>query len=442
MQNRILSAMAVICQFLALFPFVLVTEGIGFGEYVWWHYAVFYAAIAAFYGCGRLLGTWASHGGFSRKTKPWAVFLSRIGFIVPTAAFIVFCAVLELHSGLYMYLLPGCIVGYFGGYLSAGKGYSDVFTRGWFAVFFVAALISAIMLNFTMNKPLISSGMAQLCTMFGVLIVATAVLTNQTNIDIQTRQRGGGRALLPKGTRSYNAWLIAVVGAVLIGLFLFSEPLAGLLFKGIQAFMRWLLSLFRSGEQIDSDGVEMAENTADKMEYYANESPIGDLLMLLLAALIVFLIVKFRRQIWAFFKEIFSPLFKAQEQEEAVPFYDEFSSSTDERMSSRERRRTERELYRRYRRETDPVMKYREGYEIFLVRLGMSPFPQLTTDTTTIHSDKGEKAFGGQVPDSRLDGMVLVYNRVRYGGEIPSEQELEELDRIINTITRNNNYSL
>lgn len=437
MHNRILITLAVFCQFLALFPFAVLTEGVGFGGYVWWHYAAIYAAAALFYGCGRFLGAWASRGGFSRRTKPIAVFLARVGFFVPSAAFIVVCAVFHFHTGLYLYLLPACIAAYFGGYLSVGKEYSDVFTRGWFAVYFVAAILSAILLNCTGNKQLVSDGMMQLCVAFGILIVLAAVLTNQTNIDVQTRQRAGGHALVPKGTRRYNAYLIAAVGAAVVGLFLLSGPIASLLFKGIQALLRWLLSLVRAGVQEDPQDGEMAENTADAVEYDMTENPIADLLMFLFEVFIVILIIKFRRQIWGFFKEIFAPLFKVPVREEAVPFVDELSESSDEKTASRELRRSEREIYRRYRRETDPVMKYREGYELFLIKLGASPFPQLNTDTTTIHSAKGEKAFGRHIPEAELDGMVQVYNRVRYGGEVPDERELLELDRIIEAIIRN-----
>ncbi len=434
MYNRILSALAVFCQFLSLFPFVVLAEGVGFGEYFLWHYAVFYAAIAVFYICGRLLSAWAANCGFSRRGKSVAVFLSRTGFLVPTAVFIVICAILELHTGLYLYLLPGCIAAYFGGYSSAGKEYGDVFTAGWFAVFFVAALISAVLLSFTHDPQLSSGGMAQLCVSFGLLIILSAVLTNQTNIDIQTRQRSGGRAVLPKGTRGYNAWLIAVVGAVIVGLFMLTGPASRIISEGIKALIRWLLSLLRYHEEPDPDEGEMAENTAEPIDYPMNENPIAELLTFLLGAAAVFLIVKFRRQIWGFFKEIFAPLFKVPQRYEPTPFVDELSESGFDRISARERRRTERELYRRYRRETDPVLKYRQGYELFLVSLGKTPFPQLATDTTAVHCDKGGKAFSSRIPKAQIDGMVEVYNRVRYGGAIPAQQELEALDEVVRAV--------
>jgi len=164
------------------------------------------------------------------------------------------------------------------------------------------------------------------------------------------------------------------------------------------------------------DDNELAENTSDVIDYTTNENPYADLLMFLLAAGIVFLVVKFRRQIWGFIREIFAPLFKEPVREESAPFFDEVSSSGDAKYASRSFARTERELLKKYRRETDPAMKYREGYELFLMRLGRSAFPQLPTDTTTLHTDKGGKAFGGRVLDDSKPKYVnspetLVYHK-------------------------------
>lgn len=52
MHKKLLMVLAVLCQFLVLFPFLVMSEGIGFGEFVWWHYAAMYAAAAGFWAVG------------------------------------------------------------------------------------------------------------------------------------------------------------------------------------------------------------------------------------------------------------------------------------------------------------------------------------------------------------------------------------------------------
>ena len=52
MHKKLLMVLAGLCQFLVLFPFLVMSEGIGFGEFVWWHYAAMYAAAAGIWGGG------------------------------------------------------------------------------------------------------------------------------------------------------------------------------------------------------------------------------------------------------------------------------------------------------------------------------------------------------------------------------------------------------
>ena len=434
MYERILTALAVFGQFLAMFPFVVTAESVGFGEYVPWHYFALYGVLAVFYCCGRLLSCWANGGGFSRRVKPFVMFLSRIGFIVPTVAFCVIGAIIGAHTGLYMYFLPGCIMEYFAGYLAVGKGYSEIFTRGWFAVFFVASVLAAVLTGFTNDKYIISVGMTQLCIAFGVMMITAAILTNQTNIDTQTRQRAGGNSVLPKGVRSYNALLITGAGALVVGMCLFAKPLAGAVMTLIKLLIRWLLSAFHGSEDTEPDDGGMDENTAEQMDYFQGTNAFAQLFIYALVIGMIILAVKFRRQIWEFIKDIFAPLFKVNVQEQSQPFIDEFSSSTDLRQRSRDNARNEKDLLKKYRRETDPVLKFRKGYELFLMKLGRSAFPQLPTDTTTAHRSKGGMAFGARISEQHIGEMVRQYDRVRYGGKIPDSEALEQLDRLLNEI--------
>ena len=38
------------------------------------------------------------------------------------------------------------------------------------------------------------------------------------------------------------------------------------------------------------------------------------------------------------------------------------------------------------------------------------------------------------MPEEEISGMVRTYDRVRYGGEIPDNNELEQLDRLLDDI--------
>ena len=83
-----------------------------------------------------------------------------------------------------------------------------------------------------------------------------------------------------------------------------------------------------------------------------------------------------------------------------------------------------------YRREQDPVQKYRKGYLLFLLRLDRTAFPHLPSDTTTVHGKKGELAFRR----NDIEKMVGEYNAVRYGGAIPDEYQLSAQERLLNEL--------
>ncbi len=428
MNSRILSAAAYFCVFLSLFPFAVITEGIAFSEYVWWHYFALYGVNITFFLMGYLCRGWVSGGSFSKKLESVAVFFSRAAVAVPIVIFSAVVLLCGLSAGLFLYSLPAAVIAYFYGYSAFGKGYSDVFTRGQFALFFVAGIIAAILLSLTYDKEISSVGMYQLCISFGVLIVMAAVLTNQTNIDMRTSQRSAGKAVLPDGLRSYNALLIAAVGAVIVGLCLFSGPVAKLVFEGIKQLISLLLSLLRNNEYEVPDYQYDGEYQSG--EYISYEENTGsELLNLLLLIILIVVIIRFRKQIWSFIKEIAAPLFKQSEQAEAVPFYDEVADSAA-KFRSGNRKKELKQLYKRYCREDNSVARYRIGYTLFLMKLSDSPYSQAISDTTLIHNIKGNNAFHRD----ELDGMVAVYNKVRYGGYTPTTDELSAQHRLIEQI--------
>ena len=73
-----------------------------------------------------------------------------------------------------------------------------------------------------------------------------------------------------------------------------------------------------------------------------------------------------------------------------------------------------------------------------MLSLGQSALPVIETDTTTVHSDKGRRAFGSRSEElpQGISDMVNVYERVRYGGEVPENAELERLDSVLRQVRR------
>lgn len=433
-EPKILKAAAVFGQFLAMFPFAVLLCGVGVNSYEPWIYLAAYAVWAAFYIAGRFSGTLARElersGKPSKKAQPVVLFLSRIAVIIPSAVFIITVMAARITSMTFFYVLPAAIIAYFGAHGCTGKGYSDVFSRGWFALYFIAAVIAAIMLWSTNEEELAAAGIFQLCAGFALIILISALLANQTNIDVCTKQRAGGKSVLPGGLRRYNAVLITVVCSVTIGLFLFARPLAELVKLVISLIGRGVLFFFESLSscvQTTPDGISDPDSgSIGDIVPSEPASILANVIFVLLIFGLLLLAFRLRKQIWSAIKYIFEPLFRKGKEASDIPFYDEFLVSDARRLSPRARRRAERELARQYRRETDPTRRYRFGYALFLIRLGKTNQPPMPVDTTTIHREKGESAF-----ETDLGELSGVYNRVRYGEAAPTAEELSRQEQLL-----------
>ncbi|MGN0649145.1 MAG: hypothetical protein ACI4KM_01795 [Oscillospiraceae bacterium] len=429
--KKTLYLLAIICQYLTIFPFLIVTEGIGFGEFVWWHYIAFYATIGFFWAFGRICTAWTQSAPFKKTFKPSAVFLGKIAIIVPSIGFIVIMILNRLSTGLLLYMFPACVIMYFGGCRSCGRGYSDVFTTFWFGCYVVGAVAASLLLMASYDKSIGNIGNYQLCIVFGILIIISAVLANQTNIDVRTQQRAGGKAVLPKGLRSYNASIIAGIVAATVGLFLLSGPIAG----AVVRFIRMLITMFlnwlreQEGVEVNPNDLLKNDNNGDAIQYVRNDDSLIEILYVIIFVVLIILAIKYRKNIIDYFKTLLKPLFK-QDKIESLPFSDEVFEAENERMTERNRRKTEQQLLKQYRRENNPEKRYRLGYLLILLRLEKTSFAQKPSDTTDIHAIKETMAFRNE----SINQMVRIYEEIRYGGRIPTEQECQLQQRIIDSI--------
>ncbi len=430
--NKLLHIIAVLGIFVSLFPFVVLCEGIGFDEYIWWHYLTLYAVYAMFFLWGRLCSLWAAAANHSRAFRPKALFLSRAAVILPTLLFLLVCGWLELSSGLFIYALPAALIAFKGGHSTARRDYTDVFGRGWFALFFVTAVVASILLWFSHDEKIMSSGNFQLCAAFGMLIVVSAILTNQTNIDTCTHQRDANRVALPRGVRAYNLKLCSLIAVITVGLFLFTPPLARFVANLLKGLMAIALSLIQASNYqpavddmiSDADGNGMGINSAD--------NTIMDLIYVIAASVLVYVIVRYRRQIADFFRDTFAFLFKDNSTYSDVAYSDEFSDIQDVSHSSYLSRKLENHLYKSFSRESDSSRKYRIGYRLMLLRLADTPFAAVASDNTDVHRKKGENGLRNE----KVSNIVDVYNKVRYNSYTPTVEEINFAETFIDEIRR------
>lgn len=425
--SKIFTALAVAGQLAALFPFAVMTAAASEEAPSFLFFAVIFAVWTAFretgWGIGRLAEK-IKGGRSSARLHPLINFLARLCCVIPIAAFIAACVILKLRPALYYYALPPSVAMYFGGYSGVGKSYSDVFTKGWFAVYPISALLTSVMLNTgEMSEAALWAGRA-LCTGFAAEILLFVVMANQANIDKCTKQRDAGKAALPRGLRRYNAVIVAGIFTASLGLFLFARPLGKMLLTAIGAVVGavvfvvdWISGLLSSSNQSEQHVSEGEISQPNMTAQYGFD--LNDLITILIVIAAVILVIIFRKQIWNAFKRAFAAVFRNRGKDFDTPYADEIMSSDAKRHSPRAEKKAERELARQYARETSPKRRYRLGYALFLARLRRTDCPPAPSDTTDIHREKGERVWGAD-----LSGLSEIYSRVRYGDITPNPEEL------------------
>lgn len=428
-------ALAILGQLAALFPFAVMFEALALKKLVFWHFLAIYTVWIVFRAWGwfvrRQINSLQKRK-LPKKLIPLTNFLSKVGVAVPIAAFIALGVWQKSEPSAYIFIMTAGIIIYYGGNSGVGRSYSDIFTRTWFLLDLSSSLI--VMLAITLSEENEVSGTASyiLCVGFAVVTLLSAVLANQTNIDTQTSQRDAGKAVLPEGLRRYNAFLVIGIVVLTLGLFVFARPLAALLKTVIRGIVTAVFYIFMKFTSLMSwtDESDLSTGGGDGVLVEpTNGFNLGNILFVAALIAVIVLIIIFRRQIISVIKSFFEPLFKGRDKTFDKPFSDEITSSDAKLNSAGARRRAERDLERRYSRETSPELRYRLGYALFLARLRRTEHPPVPSDTTDDHREKGEKAFGED-----LRGFSETYNRVRYGDCPPTAEELSAADELLRRI--------
>lgn len=432
--SKIFMALALIGQLAALFPFAVMSVAVSEKAPELWRFAVIFVVWIVFRAAGWGAGSLAERikrGQKSEKLHPLINFTARLCCVVPLGAFIAACVVFELSSAFYFYTIPPSVAIYFGGYYGVGRSYPDVLTKGWFAVYPISALLLSVMMSVGEISAPWAGG--ALCIGLALEILLFVVIANQANIDKCTKQRDAGKAALPRGLRRYNAVIVISIFTASLGLFIFARPLGQLLLTAIVAVIgavffviEWLGNLFSS----TSDPAEDLSNGGDGFSSLParlrNAIDPNDIFITLAVIVAVVLIIAFRKQLWSAFKSAFAAAFKNRDKRFGTPYVDEIMSSDAKPLTSRKVKKAERELFKKYARETSPALRYRLGYALFLARLRQSENPPAPSDTTEILREKGERSFGID-----LSEFSETYNSVRYGDMIPTAEQLASEDELI-----------
>lgn len=251
---------------------------------------------------------------------------------------------------------------------------------------------------------------------------------------------------LPKGFRLHNA--------ALLGGFLMPGAVMLLCRKGITEFVGMVLNvlgeLFTKVLRLMSARYFQEGTSGDTMSVTQTMPGrqanvwLGWALQLAVLGVMVFLIVRFRSELWDFLRQIAVGLFRlvrmlvlAKAPAPAPEVHTEYTDTVEmlETVSARAVQSREvswKQFDRRYRRCRAPEEKFRAGYAFWMkaLRHWKADVPPNAVPAQLVELSSG-------IPDPVLTAEVTeVYYRVRYGGHIPTAQEMDEMDRLVRLVRK------
>lgn len=415
------------------------------------------AAVSILETCALLLpgGVGMLMGSGMAKTKLSAVKknLFKILLLLPLAAgfFFVYFAIRTVWPALVATLLSA--IAYFVGYVLAFSPYGDIINDRRFLVLmgvYAGALLAVYLLRLPADIP----------SFVILFLLGTAIYliqSNQSNIDYLMERRRHPLSQLPEKIRRYNLFLVGGIFAALLLLFLLKD--------WIILFFGWVGELLRRGvlflfglmkgnpfEEAPLEGSTAPQGGQQLAMPEGEANPVVQaILSVAAAALFLFLIIRYRQELAALFRNLYrrirdavSRLMHRDYARVRVDKSSEYYTDLEESLIPAEYRESQRrgsnamrqwrKDYKRYANMENNAEKFRRGYALILEWLTLQKIPIRPSDTTLEILDKSAKI----IPAQEFGPPTGVYNALRYGErEFPLEQ-LAQVDAVLASLRRKN----
>ncbi len=412
MRSGILKFLAIISFGLVTFPFVLTNDVLSFED-------ISVLRMLAYYGgFGIVFGLGYAFGKVTIKRKKLILAERFAGLLTFFAAFLLLFITDE--AGVIFAVGASCVLWYFLGERAAHKHYADIFPAFMFGVYIGVTLLCYLYYGAMCKSQLKEPVQTAVIIAFMVEMCLAALLINQSGIYDKANRRKETRTMLPKGLSGYNAAL--VTGATVCGLMLyvFVDEIVWFLNQTVRFFIKFFVIFMRGDSEFMS--IESGESGVGLSGYTENHNVV---LWYLLA---IILLIFFRKQIFKAIKSIIERFIGFFSRETAVSeaepeFIDVFEQVTGVK---RGRDLSYSTLMKQYKKETDPVKKYRLGYAVLLRQMKYCKAKLTASDTVTDQYEKGRDIFGAE-----LMTITTAYDRLRYDDKAVTSEQLSALDSLI-----------
>lgn len=418
MRERLLKILAVAAFGMVSFPIVLTGDAHSFGNIEPLRLCAYYAVFLAVFALGYALGQ------VTKRRKKLLLPCRILG----AGTFFLSLFLRQFTDQVTVIGAAGAaaVFWYFLGERSSRKHYADFFPIFAFGIYIVVTLFSYFAFSFSAAEELRPSVQNAVIGSFLAELCLAALLINQSGIYDKASRRRETKTMLPHGLSGYNAALVLLFTGAGLALYLFSDKIVWLLREIVRLILMFILYLMQTfGQTMET----VPGEGGDLSEMLPKSSPFEfwNILAVLLA---IALIIVFRKQLWAWLKNIgraIRDFFSRDVAESGEPL--DFVDLFEEAPSLKRKKAqtlTDAQILKKYRAQTDPLQKYRLGYRLLLRKMNRANADITPSDTASAHLEKGRRVYG-----ETLSPIVEGYNTVRYHEEDAGSEPTDALEKLL-----------
>lgn len=365
--------------------------------------------------------------------------LSYLAILIP----VIFSGLVYLPSGTLRIVYESVIAGifYIFGSVNFSKSYGEIYnskTLGANVIILTAVLLLANIV--TAIKPV--RGLIFIFVLFNIPIAMSII--SEVNIDEVFLKRGVEIPEVQRSIRKQNFKLVAILYGIILVLFNIKDLLSAILrfilltYIKINIFIMYLISLLFENKDKSSGGSDQGSMNLP-MEPGEGSKTANVLFTVVAVILILFILYKLLPKIFKaivelirYIKSKISRKIKINENRYNDNECEEIIEITKQSSDSWLKRKKRANLFSLLRKTHDPAQRVRLMYRIILNELGKKGIKVSASDTA------GQVVRKAQAKDSLgayLEGVTSVYEKVRYGEEVPDTGSIKKVEEDLLKIT-------
>lgn len=326
--------------------------------------------------------------------------------------------------------------------------FNETINPWYFGVSVTGYIVTEITLHF-INKNSDIQRFKEIPLIFLITVCLFMILYNHKNINVLMEKRNYSKEYLPKSTRKVNRNFTVIICIISSLLLLFQKQINAILdfiWKIIKKIVKFILELIISDSEpeemlpVDS---EISEHQQEVEIITSDNRLLNKIFMLIMICIIIALVIRYRRAIAKFFKDLLTDIinaiasvFRSKKKTEKSDFtgYTDYFETIERKQTNEKNTKKDcihqwKKNLKKYHTMNESNEKYRFGYMLITFFCRMKNKNITECDTPDEMAYKFEEYDISEVTD--------IYNPIRYGDKKCSTHNINVMNTALDKLRKN-----